>query len=155
MCVCSKRSIYLPVLSARSLSWGKLLVCKQHFRDGFSWEFDLQIFVPGTQVSGSGRGGCLANRKVDLPMSFASPSPLSCSAPRLVSYLLGDVTALATISFHSLAAGAIWWWLSSVHAALRWVELSKDCRVLPILRWHLRTTRNDSASSAVGSDFAH
>lgn len=29
-------------------------------------------------------------------------------------------------------------------------ELSKDSRVLPILRWHLRTMRNDSVSSAVG-----
>lgn len=49
----------------------------------------MQIFVPRTQVSGSGRGGCSANRKADLPRLFASPSPLSCSATRLVSYLLG------------------------------------------------------------------
>ena len=111
----------------------------------------MQIFVPGTQVSGSGRGGCSANGKVDLPRLFASPSPLSCSAAGLVSCLLGDVTALATVSFSLFSCWSDLMVAFPCACSTQVGELSKDSRVLPILRWHLRAMRNDSASSAVGA----
>lgn len=93
-CVCSKWSLCLPVLSTRSLSWGKLFVCRQHFWDGLSLQRDLRVFMRGTQVSGSGRGGCSANRKGDLLRSFASRSPLFRSATRPVKYILGGMSPL-------------------------------------------------------------